>query len=242
MSGHSHFSTIKRKKAITDQKRGQIFSKLARKITVAAREKGDDPKANPALRLAVDRARAFNMPSKNIERAIERGTGGLEAEVLQGVVCEAYGPAGIAVIIEAITDNKNRTLNEIKQILNQNNGKLADPGSVKWLFERKGVVTIEDKEALEDKEDLELKAIEAGAEDLYWYDENTLDVYTKIEDLEKVKESLRNQGVKIGPASLDWVAKNEIELEEKDKKSCQKLFEALDENGAVQEIYSNLKP
>jgi len=240
MSGHSHFSTIKHKKAITDQKRGQIFSKLARKITIAAREKGGDPKANPSLRLAIDQARAFNMPSKNIERAIERGTGELEAEVLQEVVCEAYGPAGIAVIIEAITDNKNRTLNEIKQILNQNNGKLADPGSVKWLFERKGVVTIEE-EVLEDKEDLELKAIEAGAEDLYWHDENTLDVYSKIEDLEKVKENLQNQGVKIGPASLDWVAKNEIEIEEKDKKSCQKLFEALDENDGVQEIYSNLK-
>ena len=181
------------------------------------------------------------MPNKNIERAIERGVGGSEAEALQEVIYGAYGPAGIAVIIEAITDNKNRTLSKIKQILNQNNGKLADPGSVKWLFERKGIITIEDKKVLEDKEGLELKAIEAGAEDLYWHNENTLDVYIKIEDLEKVKENLRNQGVKIESVSLDWVAKNEIKLEEKDKKSCQKLFEALDESDDVQEIYSNLK-
>ena len=242
MSGHSHWSTIKRKKGASDVEKGKIFSKLAREITIAAREKGSDPKTNPALRLALEKAKEFNLPKENIERAIKRGTGEIAKVKLERITIEAFGPAGIAIIIEGITDNKNRTYSEIKQILNKNNGKWADPGSVKWLFERKGVVTIEDKETLEDKEDLELKAIEAGAEDLYWHDENTLDVYTKIEDLEKVKENLRNQGVKIGPASLDWVAKNEIELEEKDKKSCQKLFEALDENGAVQEIYSNLKP
>ncbi|MDP2864211.1 MAG: YebC/PmpR family DNA-binding transcriptional regulator [bacterium] len=241
MSGHSHAKTIKHQKTITDQKRGQMFSKMARVISVAVKEGGPNPETNAKLRVAVEEAKKFNLPKENIERAIKQATGGTEGSNLEAVIFEAYGPGGIAIIIEGITDNKNRTLSEIKQILNQINGKLADTGSVKWLFERKGVIEVQSTK-YEDrkKEDLELLAIEAGAQDIYWRDD-FLDVYTKIEDLEKVKKNLEEKGIKIESASLDWVAKEEIALDEKQKQACQKLFEALDENEAVQEIYSNLK-
>jgi YebC/PmpR family DNA-binding regulatory protein len=243
MSGHSHWAGIKYKKSLTDLKRGQVFSKLAREIEVASREGGGDPEFNPRLRMAIEKARSINMPSENIEKAIKRGTGKIEGVRFEPVIFEAYGPGGVAIIIEGITDNKNRALGEIKQILNQNNGKLVSEGAVKWMFERKGAITVDRKSQIEDfkeKEKLEMAAIEAGAEDIYWH-EDILDVYTKIEDLEKVKKNLEEKGVKIESASLDWVAKEEIQVDEKTKEDCQKLFEALDENEAVQEIYSNLK-
>ena len=243
MSGHSHSKTIKREKNITDQKRGQMFSKMARVISVAVKEGGPNPETNAKLRVVVEEAKKFNLPKDNIERAIKRGTGELASEKLEEVIFEAYGPGRIAIIIEGITDNKNRTLSEIKQILNQNNGKLADTGSVKWLFERKGCIILDLRLQIEDlrnKEKLEMMAIEAGAEDLYRH-EGLLDVYTKIEDLEKVKKNLEEKGIKIESAFLDWVTKEEISADEKQKEACQKLFEALDENEAVQEIYSNLK-
>jgi YebC/PmpR family DNA-binding regulatory protein len=241
MSGHSHYSSIKHKKAITDAKRGKIFSKLARQITIIAREKGGDLEINPSLKMAIEKAKSFNMPKNNIERAIKRGTGELGGEKFEEVLFEAYGPGKIAIIIEGITDNKNRALAEIKQILNQNKGKLAQSGSVKWLFERKGVLEIESRK-YEDKkrEDLELSAIEAGAEDIFW-NNNILYIYTKPEELEKVKKNLENKGIKSEATSLDWVAKDMIEKQEKEKEAAQKLFEALDESDTVQEIYSNLK-
>ena len=243
MSGHSHFKSIKYKKEITDKKRGQMFSKISQEISVAAKEGGGDPEFNPQLRLTIEKAKSVNMPTDNIERAIQRGIGKLEGVKLKEVLFEAYGPGGIAVIVEGITDNKNRTLGEIKQILNQNNGKLVGEGAVKWMFERKGCLVVDCKLQIEDlknKEKLELISIEAGALDLYWHND-VLDVYTKIEDLEKVKKNLEEKGIKIDSTSLDWVAKEEIKLDEKNKEACQKLFEALDENEAVQEIYSNLK-
>ena len=241
MSGHSHARTIKHAKEITDQKRGQMFSKMARVISVAVKEGGPNPETNNKLRVAIEQAKQFNLPKENIERAIKQVTGSGEEANLEEVLFEAYGPGRIAIIIEGITDNKNRTLSEIKQILNQNNGKLADTGSVKWLFERKGVIEVQSTK-YEDgkKEDLELLAIEAGAQDIYWRDD-FLDVYTKIEDLEKVKKNLEEKGIKIESASLDWVAKEEISVDEKIKGAYQKLFEALDENEAVQDVYSNIK-
>ena len=159
------------------------------------------------------------------------------------VFFEAYGPGGIAIIVKGVTDNKNRTLGELKKILTQNNGKLASEGSVKWLFEIKGCVTIDSESQIsnfQNKENLELLVIEAGADDISWKDK-LLDIYTKAGDLEKVKKVLEGKGVKIDSASLDWVAKEAVLLEEKEKTAAQKLFEALDENEGVQEIYSNLK-
>ena len=242
MSGHSHWKSVKRTKEAEDKKRGKIFSKISRQISVAARE-GIDPKANPKLRGTVEEAKKFGMPKENIERAIKRGAGQLPGVKLEEVTLEAYGPGGIAIIIEGITDNKNRTLGEIKQILNQNQGKLGGEGSVRWMFERKSclIVNLEPQISnLKNKENLEMVAIESGAEDVYWHD-NILDIYTKPEELEKVKKNLKEKGIQAESSSLDWVAKEEIEVDEKTKQACQKLFEALDENDAVQDIYSNLK-
>lgn len=236
MSGHSHAKTIKHAKELTDKKKGQMFSKMARVISIAAKEGGGDPATNSKLRLAIEQAKSINMPKDNVERAIKRGTGELAGEKLEPVVFEAYGPGGIAIIIEGIADNKNRALGEIKQILSQYNGKLAGEGSVKWLFERKGALIVDGKQ--KSKDELELEAIEAGAEDIYWHDD-ILDIYTKPEELEKVKKSLEEKGIKIDSSSLDWVAKEMIEV--KEKETCQKLFEALDESDSVQDIYSNLK-
>ena len=249
MSGHSHAKTVKRVKEAEDKKRGKAFSKIARVIILAAKEGGDDSSSNYKLKMAIDQAKQVNMPKENIERAIKKGTGELSTEKLEQFVFEAYGPEKTAIIIEGITDNKNRSLSEIKQILNQHNGKLAGAGSVKWLFERKGTITINYKSQTTNykKEDLELTAIEAGAEDIYWH-EDLLFIYTKPEELEKVKRNLEEKdlpadeaGIEIESSSLDWVAKKTIEIEGKGKESCQKLFEALDENDAVQDIYSNLK-
>lgn len=243
MSGHSHYSTIKHKKQITDAKRGKIFSKLARMISVAAKQNGD-PKSNANLRLAIEQARSFNMPKDKIEKATKRGTGELKGKSrLEEVAYEAYGTNGIAIIIEGITDNRNRALGEIKQALIQNGGKLTETGSVQWLFERKGTITIEkelQEEDFKNKEKLELLLIEAGAEDFYWHGD-ALETYTKVEELEKVKNILENQGIKIESANLDWIAKKNTELSEKQRKKCQKLFETLYELESVQKIYSNLK-
>lgn len=241
MSGHSHWSKIKWQKGVTDIRKSKAFSKMSRVISVAAREGGGDPESNPKLRLAIEQAKAINLPKENIERAIKRGLGELGgATQLESLIFEAYGPGGIAIIIEGITDNKNRALGEIKQILNQGGGKLADTGSVQWLFERKGCITLRTPNNSQNKEELELLVVEAGADDFQWRN-NILEVYTKVEDLEKVKKNLEKQGLKIESTSLDWVAKEEIELTEQDKEKCQKLFEALDESETVQEIYSNLK-
>jgi len=242
MSGHSHFASIKHKKALTDAKRGKTFSKFARHILIAAREKGGDPDSNPTLRMAVEKAREYNMPKDNIERAIKKGTGELAGERLEEVLFEAFGPAGVAIIIEGITDNKNRALGEIKQTLVQHNGKMAGEGSVRWLFDRKGCLTInpEEQASIKNKDDLELALIEAGAEDIYRH-KDFLDAYTKPDELEKTKKNLEAKGIKVDSASLDWVAKEQVEADDKNKEICQKLFEALDENEAVQEIYSNLK-
>ncbi len=243
MSGHSHAKTIKHQKNITDQKRGQMFSKMARVISVAVKEGGPNPGTNAKLRVAVEEAKKNNMPKENVERAIKQATGGAEGTNLEEMIFEAYGPGGIAIIIEGITDNKNRALGEVKQILNQNGGKLVGGGGVKWMFERKGCIIVDCKLQigdLQNREKLEMLAIEAGASDIYWHDE-TLDVYTNTGELDKVKKNLEEKGIKTESVSLDWVPKEEISLNAKTKESCQKLFEALDENDAVQEIYSNLK-
>jgi len=240
MSGHSHAKTIKHQKNITDQKRGQAFSKMARLISVAVKEGGTNPETNYRLRMAMEAARSFNMPKENIERAIKRGGGETGEEKLEEIVFEAYGPGGIAIIIEGITDNKNRALGEIKQTLNQHNGKLIGEGGVKWMFERKGAITINSEIQSLSKEELELIAIEAGAKDICWHDES-LDVYTDPGELELVKRTLESKEIKIDACSLDWVPKEEVQTDEKIKENCQKLFEALDELESVQEIYSNAK-
>src|SRR3989344_4255431 len=235
MSGHSHFKTVAATKNANDAKKGKIFSKMARVITLAVKDKGSDVSSNIQLKALIEKAKEFNMPKENIEWAIKKGTGELAGENLEEVSFEGLGPGGIAMIIEGITDNKNRTLGEIKGILSQHGGKMAGEGAVRWMFERKGVIVAEKKDLPVQAGDLESLAIEAGADDIH---ENT--IYTKPEDLETVKKSLETAGLKIESASLQWVPKEEIALEEKDKEKAQKLFEALDENDAIQDIYSNL--
>ena len=241
MSGHSHWHSIKGKKGLADAKKSKAFSKLARLISVAAREGGPDTESNPRLRIAIEQARSLNMPADNIERTIKKSSGELGETKLEPVIFEAIGPGNIAIIIEGITDNKNRAISEIKQTLSQSQGKLTGEGSVRWLFEKKGVLntgqsTIDSSL----KESIELKAIEAGAEDILWTDGN-LNIYTKAESLDKVKKKLEEQEVKIESISLEWIAKEYISVADRDKESCQKLFEALDDLDSVQEIYSNLK-
>ena len=242
MSGHSHAKTIKHQKDIADAKRSAAFSKMAKELEIAAKG-GGDPVFNSKLRMAIERAKGVNMPTDNIERAIKRGTGELEGAKLEEVSFEAYGPGNVAIVIDGITDNKNRTLGEIKQILNQNNGKLVGEGAIRWMFNRKGVLIVDLKsqnENFKNKENMDLAVIEAGADDIYWHDD-MLDVYTKPEDLEKVRKNLEEKGVKTESVSLDWVPKENMKIDESTKEACQKLFEALDENDSVQEIYSNLE-
>lgn len=238
MSGHSHWSSIKHKKGAEDAKRSKIFSKASRVISVAARDKGGDPEANAKLKIAIEQAKTVNMPKENIERAIKRGTGELEGEKLEFFAFEALGPSGIVIIIEGITDNKNRTLGDLKQILNLHNGKLANEGSVKWMFDRKGVILIPNSQFPIPKDEVELFIIETGAEDIKWRND-FLEITTKPEELDKVKKNLEDKKFIIESASLDWVAKEEIEVA--NKENLEKLFEALDDNDAVQNIYSNLK-
>lgn len=241
MSGHSHWSTIKHKKGAADVARGQVFSKISKIISVAARDGGGDPNANSKLRMAVEKARSINMPSDNVERAIKRGTGEGEGTRLEEVMFEAYGPGKTAIIVEGITDNKNRTLGEVKQILNQHGGKLASEGSVRWLFEQNGIIALSrSKNEKLTKEDLELKTIEAGAENIAW-NEDILEVYTKPEILEQTKKNLESAGMVVESTTLGWTPKDVVAVNEQERASLEKLFEDLDENDAVQEIYSNLK-
>ena len=232
MSGHSHFRTVMHKKGLADAKRSQMFSKLAKELTVAAKEGGTDLQANPRLRTVIEKAKAANMPADNIERALKKATGE-DAGRLEEVLLEAYGPGGVAILIAAITDNKNRTLGEIKQILQKNQGKMVEGGAVRWLFERRGVATIENA-----PEDLELFAIEAGAEDLFWRD-HTLDIYTDPSALNSLKARLEEKNVRV-TASIDWVPKERINPSEKDTQAAEKLFEALDDQDDVQDMYANI--
>jgi YebC/PmpR family DNA-binding regulatory protein len=243
MSGHSHARTVKAKKEGDAKKRSKIFSKLARLITVAAKDGGPNPDMNSKLRMAIDNARTYNMPNDNIERAIKKASGKGEREQLEEFLYEAYGPAGTALLIEGITDNKKRALAEIKKIVTQHNGKLVSEGAVKWMFERKGLIIIDldsQPEELKNKEELELIIIEAGAEDMFWK-ENSLEVYSSVENLGNMKKSLEEKNIKIETNTLEWKPKEEVEISEKDMTSSQKLFNALDEADDVQDIYSNIK-
>lgn len=240
MSGHSHWAGIKHKKGLADAKRSQIFSKLARELTIAAKESGGgDPMANPRVKTVLEKAKEANMPSENIERALKKGLGEDTAQ-LEEMLIEAYGPGGIALLISAITDNRNRTISEIKQVLQRNQGKMVEGGAVRWLFERKGVATIEqdEKNPSQGKEELELLAIEAGAQDLYWHDQS-LDLYTDPADLPSLKQKLQEKTIQAA-TSLDWVPKEHVQVSPEDRAAAERLFEALSDHDDVQDIYANL--
>ena len=241
MSGHSHFSSIKHKKELEDQKRGKIFSKIARQIIVAVRQKGPNPETNYELKMVIEKAKSFNMPKVNIERAIQKGSGQGSGNKLEEFTFEAYGPGGIALIIEGITDNKKRALGEIKQILDKNGGKLVGEGSVKWMFQKDGAIELDlENQEKKTKDNLELDAIESGAQDTRW-ENNILEVYTKPQDLEEVKKQLQSKGYKIESSNLEWVASKEVSIENKQYQMAEKLLDALEDNDDVQNVYSNLK-
>ena len=235
MSGHSKWATIKRKKAVTDAKRGKIFTKLIREITVAARDGGGDPAFNPRLRLAVDTAKAGNMPADNITRAIKKGTGDLEGVNYEEVAYEGYGPGGVALYIEALTDNQNRTVADIRHILTKNAGSLGTTGSVGWQFDRKGMIYLEGDHLEEALFDL---AIEVGADDVGQNDRETV-VITNAENFHEVQEQLKNSGIKMDRAVLSWVPKNEIEVGVDDAKKLLKILESLEDCDDVQQVSSN---
>lgn len=238
MSGHSKWSTIKRKKSAEDAKRGKIFTKIAREITMAARRGGPDPEANPLLRLAIDKARAANMPKDNIERAINRGAGvGDDSEAMEEIVYEGYGPHGVALIIDVLTDNRNRTLADLKYVLSRNNGSLATSGSVTWQFTQKGYIAVDAEGA--DFEEVFLTAADAGADDVQ-QEEESFAVYTPREALGAVANALEKAGYKVEERELIWMPHNEIELPTEEALQVMNLIEKLEDLDDVQRVASNL--
>jgi len=236
MSGHSKWAQIKHKKAATDAKKSVNFSKLTALITVAAREKGGDANTNPKLRMAIEKAKSFNMPADNIERAIKKGTGELEGIVIEELFIEAYGPNGKPILITAVTDSKNRTISEIKHILSKYEGKMAGSGSVQWMFEEKGQIILNNQKI---DDDLELKLIEIGAEEIKEGDEE-IEIITKPNDLEKMKEEILKSGKQIFESSVTFLPKNPEIVSETEKEHLNKLFEELDNHQDVVEIYSTI--
>lgn len=236
MSGHSKWATTKRKKAAIDAKRGKLFTKLIKEITIAAREGGGDPSGNPRLRLAVDNAKAANMPQDNIDRAIKKATGELDGVTYHEITYEGYGPAGIAVLVEVATDNKNRTVAEVRHLFSKSGGSLGESNSVAWMFDRKGVITMPNQGKTED--DIMEIVIEAGAEDLQT-EEDFFEIQTPIESFEPVRKSLLDKELTIENASLQWIAKNYINIGGEDAEKAMKLIEGLEDNDDVQNVYSN---
>jgi YebC/PmpR family DNA-binding regulatory protein len=238
MSGHSHWAGIKQRKGVNDAKKANVFTKYGRLISIAAKQGGGNPEHNFSLRLAIDQARSVNMPKDTIERAIKKGTGELkDGAEIEEVLYEGYGPGNVAMLVKTATDNRNRTVSEIKSLFTKAGGKLASEGSVKFMFRQVGNIdiTVSDK----DPYDVEMAAIEAGAEDTI-YSGDIVTVYTKTSDLQKVKENLEKAGFQIEGAGLVYAPTQKIELDADAKIDYEKLLEKLDENDDVQEIYDNL--
>ncbi len=236
MSGHSKWSTIKRKKAAIDAKRGKAFTRLIKEITVAARNGGGDIDANPRLRLAVDNAKSANMPMDNIERAIKKATGELEGANYIELTYEGYGPSGVAFMVESVTDNKNRTVAEVRHLFSKYGGSLAESNSVAWMFHRKGIISLTPQGKTED-ELMEI-ALEGGAEDIQ-FEEDYVEVTTSLESFEPTRKALIDAGLEVENASLQWVAENLVTVEDEDAERIMKLVDALEENDDVQNVYLN---
>jgi YebC/PmpR family DNA-binding regulatory protein len=236
MSGHSKWSKIKRQKGVVDAKRGQLFTKLAREISVAVRQGGADTEANFKLRLIMQKARDNNMPLENIDRAIKRASGGTDGAALSEVTYEGYGPGGSAILAQALTDNKNRTLSEVRNILSRGGGNLGESGSVTWLFESRGVIIIDGTK--ENAEEVALFAIDAGAEDVK-IEGTSLEVNTKPQDLEAVRKALGLKKVPISSSELSMVPKTMVKLDEKSALQALRLLDKLEELDEVQHVYTN---
>jgi YebC/PmpR family DNA-binding regulatory protein len=237
MSGHSKWSTIKRKKGAADAKRGQLFTRLGREITIAAREGGAEAEANFRLRLAIDKARQANMPKENIERAIMRGAGGgKDGVALESVIYEGYGAGGTAIMVEVLTDNRNRAVSEVRRVFSRSGGNLGETGCVGWMFERKGVLTID--ATGQDAEAIALAAIDAGAEDVK-VEGGSVEVYAAVEDFQGLREALAGQFT-VEDADLSWVPKTLFQPDHRTIVQNMRLIEALEEIDDVQVVHSNL--
>ncbi|MEO7664940.1 MAG: YebC/PmpR family DNA-binding transcriptional regulator [Candidatus Limnocylindrales bacterium] len=237
MSGHSKWSTIKRAKGANDAKRGALFTKVAREIMVAARTGGGDPDANYRLRLAMDKARSVNMPLDNIKRAIERATGGAEGEQFEEIVYEGYGPGGVAVLVEAATDNRNRTASDIRSMFAKAGGSLAGSGAVAWQFEPRGLISI--TAAGRDGDEVALAAIDAGAADVDTSDPDVIEVYTEPADLEQVRKALEGQGIAAESAENTMIAKSTVEVDGQRARQNLRLIELLEDLDDVQRVTAN---
>ena len=235
MSGHSKWAQIHRQKGAADTKRGALFTKLGNAITIAAKLGGGDPEANFKLRLAMDQARAANMPKDNIERAIKRGTGESEGGKIEEITYEGFGPAGTAFIIEVLTDNRNRTSSALKHILSKYGGALGGPNSVSWVFEQKGIIRIKKID-----EGLELELIDAGVQDIIREEDNVA-IYTTPNNLKKIKDFLEQKGIKIEYAEVEQIAKDKKKVSAEEAEKIQKLFDELDEDEDVNNYYTNAK-
>jgi YebC/PmpR family DNA-binding regulatory protein len=238
MSGHSKWSTIKRKKAATDAKRGKLFTKIGRELVIAAREGGPDPNVNFKLRLVIDKARAANMPKDNIERAIRRGAGLEKGEALEEITYEGYGPQGVALLVRVLTDNRNRSVADVRRVFNRQGGSLGETGCVAWQFDTKGYITIE--AGTVDPDTLFEIAVETGAEDVEIGDD-LFEVFTEPTDLHVVRDALSAHSVSINSAELSMIPKTIMPLDEKGTLSNMNLIDALEELDDVQQVYSNLE-
>lgn len=236
MSGHSKWATIKRKKAAVDAKRGKLFTKLIKELTIAARQGGGDPEGNPRLRLAVDNAKAANMPTDNIDRAIKKATGELEGVSYHELTYEGYAHGGVAVLLEVATDNKNRTVAEVRHVFSKYGGAMGEAGSVAWMFDKKGIITLPKQDKSED--DIMAIILDAGAEDLST-EEEFFEITTPIESFESVRKALINSQINIENASLQWIAKNTVSVAGEDAEKVMKCIEGLEDCDDVQNVYSN---
>lgn len=238
MAGHSKWAQIKRQKGVADAKRGQVFTKIAREITVAARLGGPDPDGNPRLRIAIQKARGENMPNDNIKRAIERATGEGNAENYDELYYEGFGPGGAAVMVKALTDNRNRTVGEVRAVFTRAGGSLGETGSVNYLFDQLGLITVKLDDR--DPDELELLAIDAGAQDIKVAD-GVLEVYTAPTELKLVQDALAARGVQAEDAAITMQPKTTLTLDEADTLKVIRLLERLEDLDDVQEVYSNLE-
>ncbi len=239
MSGHSKWSTIKRQKGVADVKRGALFTKVAREISVAARQGGGDPDANYRLRLAIEKARSVNMPADNIRRTIDKATGGGEAEQYEEIVYEGYGPGGIAVLVEAQTDNRNRTAAEVRSMFSKSGGQLAGAGAVAWQFEPRGLISV--ARAGVDADEVALAAIDAGAEDVDTDDAEVIEVYTPPADLESVRRALEALGIAVESAETTMYARQTVDLDSSKARQALRLVELLEDLDDVQRVTANFE-
>ena len=237
MSGHSKWSTIKHKKGAADAKRGALFTKLGRELTIAAREGGGDPDTNFRLRLVMDKCRQFNMPKDNIERAIKRGTGELKGAALEEILYEGYGPKGTALLISVLTDSRNRAVAAVRRVLTRSGGSLGATGCVSWLFDRKGYISVEPEE--NDPEELALLSIDIGAEDVR-IESGLVEIFTSVEDFQRIREALHNEDLTLVTEEVSWIPKSTTHLSDKETLQNMNLIDELEEIEDVQQVYSNL--